>query len=203
MTITVLVGRQNEGKTLGMTRLILPDFIMGRDIYTNTPFGFPHTLINKDFLMDMVEKGISLKDITYALDEFWLWIDARRRETLLSYFYMQSSKDNANLVITTQTAKQVDTRLRDALHFYGECERKILYKGKFYNVPKEFRHLRKELPEELQERLFIHIKMYVPRTSLLRRGIHMDDFKYIGTKVCYAKAYYSVYDTERKIKIKL
>lgn len=200
MTLMLLTGFQNEGKTLALTRFVFSDFLKGREIFCNTNFKFKHTIINKDFLLNMVEKGISLKNITWALDEFWLWADARKLSTMLSYFYLQSSKDNANIIMTAQTDRQIDVRLRENLHYWGECERRVLWNGKLRRLPKNYWDKRLDIPKELQDKIFIVVRMHRP-VSRISGHLSYSEFELVKTYHIYGKIFYNLYNTESKIKI--
>jgi len=200
MTLKLITGRQNEGKTLELARLSFMDYINGRVIYSNTPFNFPHILINKDFIESMVKNGVRLPNTTWALDEAWLWLDSRKRDTILSYFYLQSSKDNANIYFTAQTDRQIDIRLKENLHYWIECERKILYQGKFINIPKEYRDKRTEIPKDIQDLIFIYLKTKVPK--VYSRGYaDFDNYIIDSEKYIYAKAFFDLFDTKKKIQM--
>lgn len=201
MTLTLYTARQNEGKTLGLVVETFKDWLRGRTIYTNIPLNFPHILINKDFLIDIVQKGINISDATFLLDEVWLWIDSRLRDRIMSYFYLQSSKDNLNINMSAQTERQVDVRLRENLHKWGYCSRYLAYKGKLIRLPKDFFEVR-ILPKELQPLLFIKVELFTPIVSV-RRNIGFDDFQLSKTRFIHAQDFFKLYDTKSKVKIKV
>ena len=200
--IYVFTGRQNEGKTLGAVEKIFKDFLDGRTIYSNIPLNFPHILINRDFIENAVKEGTRFKDCSFLLDEFWIWADSRgsaRSVTgrMLSYFYLQSSKDNINIYLTAQTGRQNDIRIRENLNVWGECERKVLIDKKMLSIPEKQKHMRKNLPMFLQDRLFIKVTLLRPSNKMVSYTT-MEIFK---INYLYAKMIFPLYDTTHKLKV--
>lgn len=200
--IYVFTGRQNEGKTLGAVEKIFKDFLDGRTIYSNIPLNFPHILINRDFIENAVKEGTRFKDCSFLLDEFWIWADSRgsaRSVTgrMLSYFYLQSSKDNINIYLTAQTGRQNDIRIRENLNVWGECERKVLIDKKMLSIPEKQKHMRKNLPMFLQDRLFIKVTLLRPSNKIVSYTT-MEIFK---INYLYAKMIFPLYDTTHKLKV--
>lgn len=196
MTLTLITGLQNDGKTLIGSKKCFEDWLNGRTIYSNTPLNIPHILFNKDFLIDMVKKGARLPNITWFIDEGWLWLDSRTRERILSYFYLQSSKDNANIIFTSQTARQIDIRLRENLHYLLECKRKIFWQNKFCDIPKDFRDRRTDLPDYIIYRLFIEVMTGIP--DKYSTYFIQDKIEYI-----YAPAWFNLFNTTNKIALEV
>jgi hypothetical protein len=77
MTIHTIIGLMNSGKTLYMTYKLFLDYVRGFKIYTNYPVNFPHTLINKDYLVQMAKEQPNTRNIAFGFDELWLWLDSR------------------------------------------------------------------------------------------------------------------------------
>lgn len=72
--IHAVCGSQNNGKTLVMTYLGLKDFQEGRTIISNYNLSFKHYLINKDFLFWLGKEQPAFNNVTFLLDELWIWV---------------------------------------------------------------------------------------------------------------------------------
>lgn len=190
------IGIQNSGKTLLMTYFGFMDWLKGRTIFSNYDVSFPHTKINKDFIIYIVENGIKLENVTFLLDEFWMWIDSRASITnrVMSYFYLQTSKDNNNVYTSAQGNNQNDVRFRDNLHKITSCSRKILVNNSLQLINSEVRIL----PKHIQEKLYICGEMY----KLGQSGLIVD-FEYDKTVNIKADLIFDLFDTTQKIKVQV
>ena len=77
-----------------------------------------------DFVRDMQENK-EFFDVTFLIDEAYLWADSRLSQTaysrLLTYFYLQSRKRSVNVVSTTQQFENVDKRMRSNTDIRIHC----------------------------------------------------------------------------------
>lgn len=204
MTIHSICGLMNSGKTLYMTYRLFLDYCRGRTIVTNYDLNFPHIKINRDTLFFLGESNPSLKDffqsknISMGFDELWLWLDCREaiNNRIATYFFLQSSKDDINIYITAQDNDQNEKRIRNNLHFFTGCERRLLDNSKFINVPFEFNEKR-FLPMELYEKLYIKAITYKRESNFLYSNYQ--EYKKI---YLYARIIAKLYDTTQKIRRK-
>jgi hypothetical protein len=137
-------GNVRQGKTASAVRDIYKLYLNGYKIYSNTWLKFPYTPLTLDFILDIVEKDLSLPDnCAFFLDEIYIFVDARisgsKRNRIVSYFLLQTGKLGNNtdfgmiLIYTAQFPDQCDKRLRHVTDMATECE-KLSYKGDKYFV---------------------------------------------------------------------
>ena len=193
-----IVGLQNSGKTLYMTYLLFLDYLRGRRIISNYDLSFPHSKINRDYLLSMIENKIIYRDISFGFDELWIWLDSRQStmNTVATYFFLQSSKDSNKIYSTAQTNSQNDIRFRKNLHFISQCERNILYNGSFHEVQKFITDDmdERELTPELQNLLYIHIQEF----KRVNMGF-VSDVRVNKTLYLPAKPIFNLFDTRQKV----
>lgn len=112
MTVYGIVGDIGCGKTLFMTYLGYNCYLDHYTNYANYVLKFPY--INIDSLKDISELCSGRNLIT--LDEGWITADSRKagsyRNILLSKQVLQSRKQRADVLYTTQYANQIDIRIR-------------------------------------------------------------------------------------------
>ena len=110
-----VVGELGAGKTLSLTYLAYRNFLKGKKIYSNYWLSFPHTRINSVEELDLMKSGF------FAGDELWLWIDARastsKKNKIVSSILLKSRKRDIHFSYTTQSFRQVDTRIRNVTDF--------------------------------------------------------------------------------------
>ena len=154
MTIHLLNGLMNSGKTLVMVYYGYKAYRQGYTIYTNFHVNFPHILINRDFVFYLGQEQPSLENTCFLLDELWIWLDCRDAlsNKVATYFFLQSSKDDSLIYITSQAFSQNDKRIKENYHRLSMCNRQILKNdGKYYNISED----RRFLPEHINQRLYI------------------------------------------------
>lgn len=194
-----IVGLQNCGKSEYASFLSFIDFLRGRKILSNTNLCFKHKRINKDFLTWLATKQPILRNVSFLLDECWLWYDAYQsmQERVGSYFFLQSSKDNSNIYMTAQNNEQNMRRIRNNLHRLSECYRVEKTKTGYKPILIEERDLSNYRTSEnipLNDVLFIKI---INKKRVLDRYGSLD-FEYHNTVYLKAKEYFKLYNTYEK-----
>jgi hypothetical protein len=116
MAVRGIVGDIGCGKTLLMTYLGYVCYKGGYTIYANYDLNFPYIPIDK--IRDLDE--LSTKQNLILLDEAWITADSRKSSTytniMLSRSVLQSRKNKADLIYTTQFVNQIDIRIRQITH---------------------------------------------------------------------------------------
>lgn len=179
-----------------MTLLLYFEYLRGKDIITNYHVNFPHYEINRDTLMDWGNKSISIKNTAFGFDELWIWLDCRdaMSNKVATYFFLQSSKDDMNIFMTSQDNSQNESRLRNNMHLLSSCDRVVWNPEtkKYERITSKKRFL----PPEMQERLFIRVKEYEKRNYYI-----FSDYLPTGnTRYIRAPKFYWLYDTTQKIR---
>lgn len=196
-----IVGLMSSGKTLYMTYLLYCDYLRGRQIITNYPVNFPHILINRAMLQEMGEKNFPLLDYSIGLDELWIWMDSRKsmENTVLSYFFNQSSKDDVNIYYTAQENSQNDNRLRNNSHYLTICHREVKIGKSFYRLKTAKRKLDSYFVNGMpvNEILYISLRQYEKKnyyifTDFVKRNPFREHLR--------AKKIIPLYDTTKKIR---
>lgn len=199
-----ITGVQNSGKTAYLVNELFTDFTKGRIIITNIHLNFPHIKVNKDWLIerslkqDIIEwlklNNIPFKKggLSFGFDELWIWLDARQSmaNTIATYFFLQSSKDDSNIRFTAQTNNQNDRRIRDNLHRITECDRVLKYNDTYFLIDNEERYLSPEL------NLFLYIQAEIFKRQ--ERG-GLTTFESYATKYIKAMPLFELFDTSIKI----
>lgn len=195
MSMTLITGKMNNGKTLVSTFYALKDFHEGRKIITNYNINIPHYEINKDALFWMAETQPSTAGISFFFDELWLWIDSRNAmgNKVLTYFFLQSSKGfpETRVYMTSQKDSQLDMRIRENAHILIECERKLLLNNKMCKVKSKVRDLGNKFYP------YLYIKV-----SEFEQGLH-GLYKFAN---CVSRFYikadwiFKFYDTHQKMR---
>lgn len=186
-----ICGLQNEGKSLIAVKYAYEDYKKGRKIITNVDIlNFPHYKVNKDFVFWIAENQPTFNNISFFFDELWLWLDSYQtmENRVATYFFLQSSKSNANIFLTAQDNSQNLIRIRRNLHRYTECKRFLLTKKGFKRVIAENRDLDNYNP-------FVYIE-----ESTYQRDLNMDEsvFKLKSKKMIHAQKYFNLYSTYEK-----
>lgn len=152
--ICSISGAMNSGKTLYMTYLLFKAYLRGKTILSNYDLNFPHFKMNKDFLIKMSqEKDYVLENTCIGLDELWLWLDSRKSQenAVMTYFFLQSSKDDIEIYFTAQENTQTDIRLRHNLHKIVNCSRVLKINDRYIPIDNEIRFI----ADEYQKVLYI------------------------------------------------
>ena len=197
MTMYLIDGKMNSGKTLALTYFALKDYQEGRKIITNYNINIPHYEINKDFLFWMAETQPDTSGMSFFFDEIWLYIDSRSpfANRVLTYFFLQSSKGSppANVYMTTQNKGQIDVRVRDNAHIEYKCERRVLIENKLRKISNKVRDLGKDIYK------YLYIK--ISESEIKQHSGFMQRFS-PADKVYYIKAdwIFKFYDTHQKMK---
>ncbi len=184
----------NSGKTLDMTLKLFLDYCSGRTILTNYWVSFPHYEINKDWLIHLSQnENTILENVSIGLDELWIWLDARdsQRNTVATYFFLQSSKSDAKIYFTAQHNDQNDKRLRQNLHKISQCSRVLFINNKFVTISDELRFL---TPEQ-QKILYIKVIEF----KKINMGFYSDVVP-ITTKYIKADKIFKLYNTKQVIR---
>ena len=111
--IVGIEGGLGSGKTLIMSRYLHKDRVKyHRDVFANYNLHFDHKKLN---IKDMLDKKVSLMDVSVGIDELTLFADCRssmgEMNKLMSYFILQTRKRNVCLYFTTQDFSMVDKRI--------------------------------------------------------------------------------------------
>jgi hypothetical protein len=136
-------GNVRQGKTYSAITELFQLYLNGYKIYSNTWLAFPYTPLTLDFLLDVVEKDLSLDDNSvWFIDEVSIWIDSRasmsKRNKIASYMLQQSGKLGNNtdygliLIFTAQYPDMVDKRLRHFTDKGIECEKFLVNDEKYF-----------------------------------------------------------------------
>ena len=193
--IHIISGLMNSGKTWLMNKYGFFNYIRGKNIYSNQKnLNFPYKFFNADFLLYIGKEQPSLNNSCFLIDELWLFVaDSRNAMSeankLLSYMALQSSKDDLEIYLTSQSFSQNDKRLKQNFHKLSLCSRYLLNpntkKLEKLNENKRF------LTQEQQENLYIQEKLYYNQYGNL-----------ILHNTLYHKAinWFWLYDTTEKIR---
>lgn len=188
----IFTGLMNSGKTLTMTYYGFKAYKNGKTVYSNYHLNFPHKLINRDFIFMLGQEMPTLENSCFLLDELWIWLDCRDAisNKIATYFFLQSSKDDALIYITSQSFSQNDKRLKQNFHRLSICNRVLLIDGKYNNLNEEKRFIPKELLS----------KLYIRNTEFKRTASLDFDLKKDFTMHLKADIWFKLYDTTQKIK---
>lgn len=118
-----IVGSIGSGKTLFMTYLLKRYLEKGMTVMTNYRVKIPHTLIDRETIRRYADKNNPLKDCVLALDEAHILLDCRTsyKNTMISYFILQTRKRGVTLLYTTQNFLNVEKRLREQTDYIFQC----------------------------------------------------------------------------------
>ena len=116
-TITGVFGLQGAGKTMLMTIFGRDDYRKGRDLYANYHLkGVPYTPVGS------LEDIQRIKNGTFLVDEFWLWVFARCSQTKVNQEIMKiimlNRKRDVNIIYTAQLSRTVDVLLKDVTNYW-------------------------------------------------------------------------------------
>lgn len=188
-----IVGAQNEGKSWFAQYCAFQDWKKGRKIISNMNLAFPHYRVNKDFVFWLGENQPAFRYITFLFDELWLWLDCRTpiENRIATYFFLQSSKSDANIYLTAQDNSQNELRIRKNLHKYTECRRFLLINNRFCRVITEERDLEKWSPY-----LYIECKTRIKDLKMSETIYRLKEVKYY-----HAIEFFNMYNTREKKKI--
>jgi hypothetical protein len=116
MAVRGIVGDIGCGKTILMTYYGYKCYEAGYRIYSNYDLKYPYIPIDKIRDLNELEQGQNL----ILMDEAWITADSRKSSTytniMLSRAVLQSRKNKADLIYTTQYINQIDIRIRQITH---------------------------------------------------------------------------------------
>lgn len=192
MTMYLIEGNMNNGKTLVLTYLALRDYTANRKIITNYDINIPHYKMNKDFLFWLAEKQPDTTGMSFFFDELWLWLDSRNpmSNKVLTYFFLQSSKGDTKVYMTAQSENQLDIRLRENAHVIIRCERRLLLGNKLRKVSNRIR----DLGKKYYPYIYIKIKDYDNNFNGVHRFVEANAIYYLK-----ADWIFKFYDTNQKM----
>lgn len=121
--ITVITGLTGSGKTWLMAQMLLKEWRLGSDIYTNFPLLFPdRERITRWHNLDELYR---LTRGVIAIDEGQKLFDARRWGSLPVSFsekIAQHRKHFIDIITTTQDLGHIDLRVRSNVHELYNCQ---------------------------------------------------------------------------------
>ena len=123
--IVGFIGDMGSGKTLSMVRLAYSLHLKGYTIYSNFKLFFPFEYFTLQDILSYAENSQNFTNTVFLIDEAHIFMDSRRsasaRNLALSYFILQTRKQNVWLFFTTQYYHQVEKRLRASTNAFVEC----------------------------------------------------------------------------------
>lgn len=193
MTLNLITGLMNSGKTEVISVLCFFDYLKGKTIYSNIKLNFPYFFINQQYALKLAKEQPDLTNTSFLFDELWAWImDSRCSNTeksrLMSYFFLQSSKDDGEIYISSQRISQNDKRIKENIHKLFLCERILKIEEKTYKYNSD----KRILPYYLQQFLYIRAKIYLNNIA--------GDLEYKGFLDIPSKPFFTIYNTKEKIK---
>jgi hypothetical protein len=189
MTLCLINGLMNSGKTELSSFFAYLNYQLGFRVVSNYHLNFPHDEINRDYIFKLGKEQPKLNKVCFVFDELWSWLDCydAKADKIASYFFLQSSKDDGNIYMTSQHFRQNNRRIKDNFHKLYDCERVLKIGEKFYRIDNSKRFL----DMRLQDFLYIHIIEYENgKLDLIKK--HEWNLK--------AKEFFTLYDTTQKIK---
>ena len=104
-------GGLGDGKTLLMTKYLVKDYKMDRNIVAN--YGLKIIDYTPLKIKDLLDNKVDLQDVSVGIDEFTVFADCRRSmsNTIITYFILQTRKRNVCLYYTTQDFSMMDKRI--------------------------------------------------------------------------------------------
>lgn len=194
--IIVFIGSRGSGKTLSMTIEAYKKYKQGYKIYSNYHLNFPYTPYTIDDLIMFAESGMYFGNTIFLVDEAHIFFDSYskgKRNMIFSYFLNQSSKNDIDVYLSTQFARQIFIRIRLNTEVVCECScRVVLWKHK-NSKPVILENYRKK-PHDY------HTEVYCYNKIIKFSDTGTDKF----TKRMYkANKYFPLYDTKQVIKQQL
>lgn len=127
MVTTFICGKPRTGKTLYLTMIGYFDYLSGRKIYANYPLYFPHTTLDINDMLSIVDMEMEISPKTVLIQEASKWFDSRRsmrkENVLLSSFTGQSGKREIDIYYDDQFPTRIDLGLRDITDYSFLAER--------------------------------------------------------------------------------
>ena len=139
--IICFIGGIGSGKTLSAVAYARAHK-KGKTVYSNIPLKFKHKIITAQYLNDWSKDKKQFNNVIMLLDEGYLLFDSRRSQRKKSientHFILQSRKKNVDILITAQSFRQLDVRVRDNVYYVIECKFLKDIKGLDYVVNKKY-----------------------------------------------------------------
>ena len=199
--IGIFLGFQNSGKTLAMTYYAYTYYKKGYDIYSNYNLKFSKLKNDKrlhkltmDKIIECVKNREQFNKAIFLIDEMYLFMDSRnfgsKKQKIMTYFLLQTSKRNVHLFGTAQVFNSVEKRFRENCNFMVFCSRVIKNENEYLNV---FDNMRFLIDSE---------NLYIKNVFLIKRSIESLT-EYYDKKIFYLKAknVFNLYDTTELINI--
>lgn len=194
-----ITGLMNSGKTFYMSLMGLFQYYKGKTIISNYDLAYPHYKVNRDFIFKLGKEQPILTDVCFLLDELWIWLDCRSSmaNTISTYFFLQSSKDDTKIYFTSQNIGQVERRLRDNLHAISNCQRVLKQDGKFVNISEDDRFLTEEngYDASVFDNLYIKVQTFKQINFYIYTDFVPKKREYIRVK-----PFIKLFNTSQKIK---
>ena len=188
----IYLGSQNSGKTLSMVYNAYKYFKVGYDIYSNFNLSFKHTKLTKQMIEEFVKGKQQFSKSIFLIDEIYLFMDSRtfasKRQQMLSYFILQTSKRNVNLFGTAQYFNSVEKRFRENTNFMCHCQRVLKNGNKYLAIQDNARFLVDS------DKLYIKNSYMIKKSGLFETY----DIKHYYLK---AKPIFKLYDTTELLAI--
>jgi GTPase SAR1 family protein len=119
------IGDMGSGKTLSMVRLAYSLYLKGYTVYSNFHLKFPFEYFTLRDILEYAENSHNFTNTVFLIDEAHIFMDSRRASSksnlAMSYFTLQTRKQNVWLFFTTQYYHQVEKRLRASTNAFVEC----------------------------------------------------------------------------------
>ena len=168
-------------------------YLQGYKIYSNYHLNFPYTPYTIDDLIMFAESGMYFGNTIFLIDEAHIYFDSYqkgKRAMIFSYFLNQSSKNDIDVYLSTQFARQIFIRIRLNTEIVVECNCKVVLWKTKDSKPVILENYRKK-PHDY------HTEVYAYNKIIKFSDTGIDKF----TKRMYkANKYFSLYDTKQVIK---
>lgn len=194
--IGIFLGSQNSGKTLVMTSFAYDYYKKGYKIYSNYNLNFPYELITSELLKEYTLSNKQFNKVVFLIDEINIIFDSRnfgkKSQKIFTYFILQSSKRNVNILGTTQQFNTIEKRFRENVNFKCYCNRVIRLGNKYYFLQTNNRKLTKHENH----------KLYIKQSYIIfNEGDYGSSLCH--NKIIYLKAepYFGLYDTRFLVAI--
>lgn len=191
--IIVFIGTRNSGKTMSMTIEAYKKYKQGYKIYSNYHLNFPYTPYTVDDLLAFAESGMYFGNTIFLIDEAHLYFDSYskgKRNMIFSYFLNQSSKNDIDVYLTTQFARQIFVRIRLNTEIVVESTSKVILWKTKHSKPVILENYRKK-PNDY------YTIVYIKNTIIKFSDTGQDK---IQKRMYKANKYFPLYDTREVIK---
>lgn len=198
--IGIFTGQQASGKTLAMSYFAYDYFLKGYTVHCNYNLSFKFNPLTAKDIIDYTTGAVQFERAVFCLDEIHNIFDSRnfgkKSNKIFSYFLTQTSKRDVVLLGTTQVLQQVELRFRQNCDFQCFCQRELLIPN---TKPQQYiilHDMRRKLPSEMDEFLYIKMNFYV--RHIIGLDNFVNDLKIHHLK---AKPIYPIYNTRQLFTI--